>query len=394
MMTPPPSNLRSSVTSLAAKLVQSPSQAGLESIDGVAAVVSTWCTANGLLLERIESNQDLAGLLIRIGQNAPGSPTILLNACLDTAEFGDCSRWEHPPNSGLVIGDWLYGRGSADCKIAVSIFLHLAQEFQHSRELRGQLLVYFDGDEHTGAMRGIREFRRREQSVDFAMIGYPGRDKVFIGARGFLRLRIVVYGQSSHSGAKSVSLQNAVVKSARLVTKLSLQELGSTAGTSDMRPKLTVTGIDGGGAFALVPDKCAVLVDIRLTEDFGVEAARTIIEKLAAETDGEFPTGNSTEIVEVHALPAYSLSADNPLTCALSKAAQAEFGSSVGSDICGPSNVGNFLAAEQIPATCGFGVRYRGIHAPDECAFLPDIEPIFRVYRETVKTLDRTVRRC
>jgi hypothetical protein len=34
--------------------------------------------------------------------------------------------------------------------------------------------------------------------------------------------------------------------------------------------------------------------------------------------------------------------------------------------VCGPSNVGNSFAAHGIDATCGFGVTYENLHAPNE----------------------------
>jgi succinyl-diaminopimelate desuccinylase len=55
--------------------------------------------------------------------------TYCLDACLDTAPFGDLIAWDHPPTEPHIVDGWLQGRGAADCKIAVAIFSHLAADF-------------------------------------------------------------------------------------------------------------------------------------------------------------------------------------------------------------------------------------------------------------------------
>jgi succinyl-diaminopimelate desuccinylase len=55
--------------------------------------------------------------------------------------------------------------------------------------------------------------------------------------------------------------------------------------------------------------------------------------------------------------------------------------------IAGPSNIGNFLAAKGIPATAGFGVRYRGLHAADESVELASIPQVAATYALAVSRL-------
>lgn len=379
------SELQQSVTALVQNLVRSPSQAGIDSIDAVAAKVVEWCDENGTPFNLLRADGELQGLLIRIPGDSAGK-TLLLNACLDTADFGDVARWEHPPTSGVVVGDWLFGRGSADSKAGVAIFLHLAARFWAARDFAGELIFYFDGDEHTGRMQGIKTFLAEAKPPEFAMIGYPGREKVIVGARGFLRLRCTVFGMSAHTGSKSVTCQNAVVKAGRLVAELSREDL-LPANTFSINPKLTVTAIEGGGGFALVPDKCVVSVDVRLTEEFQADAARDVIARVVKQIDARLPTGKETELLELNSLPAYTLRDDDLLSKTLLSAARAEFGNTVTTDVCGPSNIGNLLALHGVPATCGFGVRYKNVHAPNECAFLPDIAPVFNAYERAIEQI-------
>jgi succinyl-diaminopimelate desuccinylase len=64
--------------------------------------------------------------------------------------------------------------------------------------------------------------------------------------------------------------------------------------------------------------------------------------------------------------------------------AAAREGLTVRAKTAGPSNIGNLLAAEGIPATAGFGVRYEGLHGTDERACLADLPVVHAVYRRAV----------
>jgi succinyl-diaminopimelate desuccinylase len=55
--------------------------------------------------------------------------------------------------------------------------------------------------------------------------------------------------------------------------------------------------------------------------------------------------------------------------------------------VSGPSNIGNYLAAQGIPALSGFGVGYRNIHAVDESIDLDTVNPTYDTYYELIKSL-------
>ncbi|MFJ1885882.1 hypothetical protein [Streptomyces sp. NPDC088137] len=50
----------------------------------------------------------------------------------------------------------------------------------------------------------------------------------------------------------------------------------------------------------------------------------------------------------------------------------------------GPSNIGNLLAGEGIPATAGFGVPYEGLHGIDERARLAEFPQVYAVYQRAL----------
>ena len=90
--------------------------------------------------------------------------------------------------------------------------------------------------------------------------------------------------------------------------------------------------------------------------------------------------------------PAYQLDAGTPLVAALTTAAATMGGHGpVRTRVVGPSNIGNYLAALGIDATAGFGVRYRNLHAANECIDLSTVPMVFAAYREAVTALLRAL---
>ena len=322
-------------------------------------------------------------------EGARQEPTYCLNACLDTAPFGDESAWEHPPTSGHVEAGQLHGRGAADSKMAVAIFAHLAAELVTvADKLQGRLAVLFDCDEHTGGFAGAKTFLADYPNVAGAMIGYPGNDQVVVGARGFYRTTITLYGHGGHSGSTRRSGSNAVDKAARLITALARAPLPSGATSSFcIGPSLTVTGVRGGTSFSTIPDVCEVMIDVRLTPAFTADDARELLRERVTEIDHRYPAPTPARVDELESWPAYRLADDSPVANALLDAVRLHFEPPPQPDVCGPSNIGNLLAAHGIDATCGFGVGYRNIHAPNETASIADIPAVYRVYGGAARRL-------
>ncbi|MGH3623977.1 MAG: M20 family metallopeptidase, partial [Sciscionella sp.] len=287
-----------SVLELTRDLVRIPSRAGIDSYDPIIEPLSTWMRDHDLPIEVVRNATGAAvGLTTEVSGAHPG-PRWVLNACLDSAPFGDDNAWTYPPTSGITDNGWLWGRGSSDSKVAVAIFCHLATRLAAvADQLHGTLVLLFDLDEHTGGFGGAKQYfegPNAPSDVAGVMIGYPGMDKLVIGGRGIYRTQLHVHGTSSHSGG-STPTPNAIEKAAHLVQALSTVELPS--GASDDFPlhgKLTVTAITGGQGYSVTPDLCTINVDIRTTRTFDDSAAAVLLEQTVAEVDHAWPDTQPT----------------------------------------------------------------------------------------------------
>jgi succinyl-diaminopimelate desuccinylase len=381
-----------SVVSLARELVRIPSRGGLDPYDPVLDCMASWLAGQGLVGRSLAGpDGSTVALACEISGSGPG-PRYVLDACLDTAPFGNESAWVHPPTSGQVVNGWLHGRGACDSKTGAAIFAHIAARLHQAPELWvGSVVLLFDVDEHTGTFGGAKAFFENDPGSrpDGVMIGYPGPDHVITGGRGVLRARLHVHGVAGHSGSGAAT-PSAIAKAARLISRLHEAELPGPAGPGfPLRPRVTVTAVSGGEGYSAVPDLCTLNVDVRLTPALDDERALALLHATAAETDaawlGTLPTG-----VEVTTCwPPFALPGDSPLRGGLVAAAR-EAGLSPETKVAGPSNIGNYLAGLGIAATAGFGVAYRGLHGTDEQVDLASIPPVQAAYHQALLTLLRT----
>lgn len=135
------------VITLIQDLVRIPSRGGLDDYRPVLDRISTWLGDHDLPTRQLhDPTRQLLGITCDVAGAWPG-PHYVLDACADTAPFGDEISWRHPPTSAVIEDGWLYGRGAADSKAAIAIFAHLAARLRHQTErMHGTLTVLFDAD--------------------------------------------------------------------------------------------------------------------------------------------------------------------------------------------------------------------------------------------------------
>ncbi|MBR7833281.1 M20/M25/M40 family metallo-hydrolase [Actinospica durhamensis] len=380
---------REAVLDLAQRLVRIRSRAGVDDYEPILGTLEGWLAGAGLAYRRLHGEDGaVVGLVCEIRGGRPG-PRIVLDACVDTAPFGDLDAWTHPPTAGVIEDGWLHGRGSADSKTGAAIFLHLAARVaQVADRLAGDLVVLLDADEHTGGFGGAKAYMAGGQApgrVDGVMIGYPGADHVVVGGRGVLRLRLDVHGVAAHSGGRAAS-PNAISKAAALIAALDEPLPGADASWFGLAPKLSVTEIHAGEGYSVTPDLAHLHIDVRLTPDFDQAAAVALLRERVAAVDGRWPGTAATDVHTVMAWPPYRLPEDHPLATALLKAAH-DVGLQTAPKVAGPSNIGNYLAGLGVAATAGFGVEYVGLHATDERIRIASIVPVQAAYHQAVLDL-------
>jgi succinyl-diaminopimelate desuccinylase len=385
---------RASVVSLIQELVRIPTRGGLDLCEPIIDRVSQWLTEHDLPFRRLHAlDTGRAVALVCDITGHHSGPRYILDACLDTAPFGDSSTWQHEPTSGATENGWLYGRGSADCKAAIAIFMHLATHLYKARsQLHGSLTLLFDADEHTGNFGGAKRYfgaPDAPRDVLGVMIGYPGMDELIIGGRGFLRAEITTRGEAGHTGSqRTVDNSSAVENAAELVRLICGHRTpGPVDPALGLPPRITVTKIAGGEGYSIIPDSCTIGVDTRLTTTFDETSGKNIIETVVAQVDERLSSPLPTTVTFRESWPAYRLDEKSSVRVALTCAAEHHLKKRLPAKVAGPSNIGNYLAKLKIDATAGLGVRYKNLHGTNERIELSTIPIIQAIYHEAVLRL-------
>ena len=314
-------------------------------------------------------------MLVEIAGPAPG-PVLCLDACIDTAPAGDVAQWTEPPFCGAVQGRRLLGRGAADSKSGVAILAHVARQLAGTGIPRGSVHVLFDADEHTGRFGGVRAYLESIPRLpDAVSLGYPGNDCIVVGSRGFLRAKIAFSGRAAHSGEAERTGINALTKAAAFAMKVADAAFPEAHDAAfPFGPAATVTRMEGGEGFSVVPDHAVCHIDIRLTRAFDGAMAARWLEEIVRGVDAQ------GRIETVDHWPAYLVAPGDRLVASFAGAAEGAFKRRIATDVCGPSNIGNLLAARGVPTICAPGVSFANMHAADEWADIGSIEPVYATY--------------
>lgn len=356
------------------ELVATPSQNGIDNECAVAKVVFEKLQSFGFSPERV-GPFDRPSAVCRIDR--PGATkTIWLESCLDTVTVGDRSLWHHDPFASETANGRLYGRGVADAKVGIALFCFLARELARDPSFRGSLFLGFDADEQSGRFSGAREIVKIAPRADICVLGYQTDEEISIGARGFVRLRLVTHGRAAHTGARSQRGVNAVHAMGHAIAALAgLRLPAASVRFFEFGSSLHVAQVRGGMAINVVPDTCEAFVDMRIVP--GQEPA-AVVPTVRGVLDVLGPKYTLEVLQEERA---FLTDAHHPFVRLLKREAERILGRPVPLTASGQGSVGSIISTQGVPVINAFGVRSGNGHMPDEWIALDSIQPTFEIYR-------------
>ncbi len=147
---------------------------------------------------RFENRPNLAAVLKAAGSGR----SILLNAHVDTVDYGNPDLWTHPPLSGHVEGDLLYGRGSCDMKGGLVSYLAALDALNTlGVTLAGDVTVNTTVGEEDGGVGALSTILRGYRA-DAALITEPTRLALVPAQGGSLVMRLTIQGKSAHGAVR------------------------------------------------------------------------------------------------------------------------------------------------------------------------------------------------
>ncbi|CAN5571139.1 M20/M25/M40 family metallo-hydrolase [soil metagenome] len=212
-----------------------------------------------------------------------GDDLLLLNSHLDVVP--PSADHPHPPFEPTRVGDRIYGRGTVDAKASGVAMLQAFVDLARSgfKPKSGRLVVALTACEEAGrgynGMQHLREdlFGKALPSVKAAIVGEPTALRPCLAQKGLLILTCNARGRAAHAARPHLG-ENALFAAARDLLAL---ESFSFDREDDLLglPTITPTVISGGSAKNVVPEACAITLDIRSTPAYTHAELTEIVSK-------------------------------------------------------------------------------------------------------------------
>jgi len=366
------------------ELIIIPSQNGIDSENAIAKAVFDKLVSFGFKPEIIGAENHPSVICFIKKDNS--DKTIWLESCLDTVPAGDLSKWEYQPFEGKIVGNKMYGRGTNDSKVAISIFCYLAKELAEDKNFKSSIFLGFDANEQSGEYSGIRDIIKiKKPKADVCILGYQGINEISIGMRGWLRLKITAKGESAHTGSKSKRGNNAIHQMAEIITTLrGLNLEGKKEPFFEYGSNFNVSLIKGGVSINIVPDECEISIDIRFLPSQNKQEIMNKIDETLKELKNKNPAVNY-EIEFLRYEPPFLTNPNDKFVKLLQKIAQDKLKTKIPLVTSGAGSVGSVITELGIPIINSFGCESDNGHAPNEWVNIESVPKVFEIYKESLK---------
>ncbi len=216
------------------------------------------------------------GLIARIAGTEEGG-TLCFSGHLDTVPIGT-ERWTHDPFAGLIEGDRLWGRGACDMKGGVAAMVVAFERLHRHGQGRAVTLV-LTASEETGC-QGAASLADKIGPADALLIAEPTSERVVIGHKGVVWLRLSARGKAAHASRPDLG-NNAIQQLMDALRAVQGADFG-VAPHELLGPATSSLGtIHGGVATNIVPDESNATLDIRLIPGMTAAGVRDEVQRLA-----------------------------------------------------------------------------------------------------------------
>ncbi len=226
----------------------------------------------------------LAGTNPEAARANGGIGSLLYYAHLDTVPAGDERNWRFPPFSATVAEDGrMYGRGVKDCKLGMASALAAASALRDADiKLSGDLSIVTPCDEETGGHLGIASMIDAGwlDGIEACIYGEGMPQQLTIGAKGGVDFRVTVRGKSAHTSRKEMGV-NAILQAAAVVQAIEAIRFDDYTEHPVVPggPIASVNLIAGGFKLNVVPDSCALDVDLRFPPGYTADQALAHVQR-------------------------------------------------------------------------------------------------------------------
>jgi succinyl-diaminopimelate desuccinylase len=203
-------------------------------------------------------------------------PLLVFAGHTDVVPTGPESQWHTPPFEPTLVGDTLYGRGTADMKASLAAMVVACEEFiaehpDHSGRIGFLITSDEEGPAVDGTVRVMEWLQQQGEHIDWCLVGEPSStgslgDVIKNGRRGSLNARLQVKGTQGHIAYPQLA-DNPIHRALPALTELAAEVWDH--GNQFFPPtSMQISNITGGtGATNVSPGELEVVFNFRFSTE-------------------------------------------------------------------------------------------------------------------------------
>ena len=216
----------------------------------------------------------------------------------DVVPTGPEDQWTHPPFSGHIEGDVMYGRGTADMKASIAAFIESLEEFMDSEpDLNYRIAILLTSNEEGDAEDGfidkiVDDMIEKDEKIDLCLVGEPTSykkigDSIRIGRRGSLGGSLKIIGKQGRI-AYPENVVNPIFSASDVIVRLKNTVWDN--GNAIFQPtSFQISNIHSGtGAKNIVPGELDMLFNFRYSTESTHEKLMSEFESILKELNVEY----------------------------------------------------------------------------------------------------------
>ena len=317
-------------------------------------------------------------------------PVLVFAGHTDVVPPGPLKEWSSPPFVPMHRDGKLYGRGASDMKTSIAAFVVAVDEFlQATPEPAFDIAFLLTSDEEGPSIDGtkvvVEEFKKREERLDWCIVGEPTSvkrtgDMIKNGRRGTMSGKLTVNGVQGHIAYPQLA-RNPIHEALPALT-----ELASTVWDrgNDFFPPTSwqISNIHGGtGASNVIPGHVVIDFNFRFCTESSSDSLQKRVHEILDRHGVEYSL-----VWTIGGQP--FLTTPGTLVQAVQAAIKDETGLDTELSTTGGTSDGRFIA-QICPEVIEMGPPNASIHKIDEHIAVADIEPLKNIYRKTLEQLQR-----
>lgn len=316
------------------------------------------------------------------------SPVVCFAGHTDVVPTGPVENWDSDPFLPTIRDDRLYGRGAADMKTSLAAFITAIEAFvaEHD-DHNGSIALLITSDEEGPAIDGtvkvVETLKARGELLDYCIVGEPTctnklGDTIKNGRRGSLSGNLTIKGIQGHIAYPHLA-KNPIHLAAPAIAELTQTEWDQG---NEYFPPTTwhISNINGGtGATNVIPGTVNMLFNFRFSTASTVDTLKARVHEILDSHGLDYDLK-----WELSGKPFLTPKAE--LANAMSSAIKSVTAIEPELSTSGGTSDGRFIA-DICKQVVEFGPCNATIHKLNENVGIDEIEPLSKIYQQTLENL-------